>query len=83
MTLARRSDSGQYSCEVINEQGIDIAHTRVVVKGTLLDVLCHMNLSEEKGKSLGRIVCIGKIAASILLKQFINSNDRCHTTDAP
>jgi len=25
----------------------------------------------------------GKIAALVLLKKFINSNERCHTTDAP
>lgn len=35
VTLTRRSDSGQYSCEVINEEGIDIAHTQVFVKGWL------------------------------------------------
>ncbi|KAH3788483.1 uncharacterized protein LOC127842965 [Dreissena polymorpha] len=32
VTLARRSDSGHYSCEVINEEGIDIGHTQVNVK---------------------------------------------------
>jgi len=33
VTLAKRSDSGHYTCEVINEEGIDIAHTQVFVKG--------------------------------------------------
>lgn len=33
MTLAQKSDSGQYSCEVINEEGIDIAHTQVFIEG--------------------------------------------------
>ncbi|KAL4232359.1 hypothetical protein ACF0H5_009928 [Mactra antiquata] len=32
ITMARRSDTGQYSCEVINEEGIDVAHTQVFVK---------------------------------------------------
>jgi len=37
----------------------------------------------ENGKSLEGIVCMGKIAASVLLNLFINDNKRCHTTDAP
>lgn len=32
VTLTKKSDSGQYSCEVINEEGIDIAHSQVFVK---------------------------------------------------
>ena len=28
------------------------------------------------------IACIGKLAASVQLKMFINSNERCHTTGA-
>lgn len=32
VTVARKSDSGQYSCEVINDEGIDIAHTQVFVR---------------------------------------------------
>ncbi|XP_052770328.1 uncharacterized protein LOC128210189 [Mya arenaria] len=32
VTLSKHSDSGQYTCEVINEEGIDIAHTQVFVK---------------------------------------------------
>jgi hypothetical protein len=36
VTLTRKSDSGQYSCEVINEEGIDIAHTQVFIKGQFL-----------------------------------------------
>ena len=34
-------------------------------------------------KSSGSIDYIWKIAASALLNLFINSNERCHTTDAP
>ena len=33
VTLARKSDSGQYICEVINEEGVDIASSNVLVKG--------------------------------------------------
>jgi len=29
------------------------------------------------------MACMGKIAASLLLKLFTSSNERCHTTDAP
>jgi len=35
----------------------------------------------KKGKSLGSIACMEKIAASVLLKLYINSNEKCHTTD--
>ena len=38
MTLAKKSDSGQYICEVINEEGIDIASSNVLVKGNYLDL---------------------------------------------
>ena len=37
----------------------------------------------EKGKPSGSIACMEKIAASVLLKLVISSNERCHTTDAP
>jgi len=40
-----------------------------------------MNL--RKGKVLRSIVCMGKIAASVLMKLFINENGKCHSTDAP
>jgi len=36
----------------------------------------------KKGKSSGSIAGMGKIAASVLLKLFINVNERCHTNDA-
>ena len=39
MTLAKKSDSGQYICEVINEEGIDIASSNVLVKGNYLDLI--------------------------------------------
>jgi len=35
----------------------------------------------RKGKFSGSIVCMGKTAASVLLKLFINGNERCHTSD--
>jgi len=38
---------------------------------------------KEKGNSLGSIVCIGEIAASVLSKLFINDYQRYHTTDTP
>jgi len=41
------------------------------------------NALGEKGMSSGSITCMGKIAALVLLKLFINDNERCHTTDAP
>ena len=31
---------------------------------------------------LGHIVCMVKIAASVVLKLFMNGNEKCHTTDA-
>jgi len=37
----------------------------------------------EKGKSSGSIVCMRKKWASVLLKLFINGNERSYTTDAP
>jgi len=36
-----------------------------------------------KGKALKKHSLYGKKAASVLLKQFINGNERYHTTDAP
>ena len=39
-------------------------------------------LTWEKEKT-GIIVCMGKVAYSVLLKLFINGNERCHTNDAP
>ena len=39
VTLAKKSDSGQYICEVINEEGIDIASSNVLVKGNYIDIL--------------------------------------------
>jgi len=35
-----------------------------------------------KGKALRKHSLRGKIAASVLLKLFISSDERCHTTDA-
>jgi len=34
------------------------------------------------GKSPGSIYCMGKIAAWVLLKLFIDANERCHTAEA-
>ena len=34
VTLARKSDTGLYSCEVINTEGIDMASSQVIVRGT-------------------------------------------------
>ena len=36
-----------------------------------------------KGKALRKHSLHEKTAASVLLKPFISSNERCHTTDAP
>jgi hypothetical protein len=33
VTLARKSDTGLYSCEVINTEGIDMASSQVIVRG--------------------------------------------------
>jgi len=41
----------------------------------------YANNNTEKGKSSGSIACKGKIAASVLLKLFINGSEKCHTTD--
>jgi len=40
-----------------------------------------INKSKEREKAQGCIARKGKIAASVLLKLFIN--ERCHTTDVP
>lgn len=32
-TLPKKSDTGLYSCEVVNEHGMDMASTKVVIKG--------------------------------------------------
>ena len=39
MTLAKKSDSGQNICEVINEEGIKITSSNVLVKGNYIDLL--------------------------------------------
>jgi len=36
-----------------------------------------------KGKALRKHSMLEKTAASVLLKLFISSNEKCHTTDAP
>lgn len=36
VTLARKSDTGLYTCEVINEEGVDMASSFVSVLGKLL-----------------------------------------------
>lgn len=33
-TLPKKSDTGLYSCEVVNEHGMDMASTKVVIKGS-------------------------------------------------
>lgn len=33
VTLAKKSDTGLYSCEVINTEGIDMASSQVIVRG--------------------------------------------------
>jgi len=35
------------------------------------------------GELSGSTACVNKIAASVLLKLFINGNDRCYTTNTP
>ena len=39
MTLAKKSDSGQNICEVINEEGKDITSSNILVKGNYIDFL--------------------------------------------
>lgn len=34
-TLPKKSDTGLYSCEVVNEHGMDMASTKVVIKGII------------------------------------------------
>jgi len=53
-----------------------------------LSIMCFtdilvFNLNFEKGKPSGSFVCMGKIAAFVLLKLFISGYKRCYTTDAP
>ena len=54
VTLSRRSDSGHYSCEVINEEGIDIAHTKVLVKGNILTLYQTTNSDLDMIQSICR-----------------------------
>ena len=44
--------------------------------------MCIVNYSEKKGKSSESIACMKQIAASVLLKLFINGNESCHTNEA-
>ena len=39
MTLAKKSNSGQNICEVINEEGIDNTSSNVFVKGNYIHLL--------------------------------------------
>ena len=39
MTLAKKTDSGQNICEVIREEEIYIASSKVLVKGNYIDLL--------------------------------------------
>ena len=56
MTLAKKSDSGQNICEVINEEGIYITSSNVLVKGNFIDLL---NLEVSVVISSGTIyVCL-------------------------
>ena len=61
VTLAKKSDSGQYICEVINEEGIDIASSNVLVKGKYIDLqnqvsvdilCCLQSMADTQGSCL-------------------------------
>ena len=57
VTLARKSDSGQYICEVINEEGVDIASSNVLVKGEVIRHFC-ISTRERRIKSFCCFVII-------------------------
>ena len=40
VSMAVRSDSGLYTCEVINHEGVDMASSNVLVKGNILKLAC-------------------------------------------
>lgn len=40
-TLPKRSDTGLYSCEVVNEHGMDMASTKVVIEGKKIKEYLH------------------------------------------
>jgi len=81
-------------CEHSGEEHVHVVQeirvlTRLTVELWTIQIQCHyleycdtINL-RKRGKYSGIIVCMGKIAASVLLKLFINGNERCYTTDAP
>ena len=52
VTLAKKSDSGQYICEVINEEGIDIASSNVLVKGKYSKTCLKRPLKKRQNKGL-------------------------------
>ena len=53
VTPAEKSDSGQNICEVIKEEGLYIASSNVLVKGTYIDIL---NLAVSVVISLGNYI---------------------------
>lgn len=63
VTLARKSDSGQYICEVINEEGVDIASSNVLVKehssgcadGSTEGLSIHKNIHACEGRWKGHV----------------------------
>jgi len=43
--------------------------------------VCNLTQRKRESSKEFSIACVGKIAASVLLKLFISAYERCHTTD--
>jgi len=72
------------SCEgrfVLRGQQVNGRVVQHIGSGRLKHCYTSIISSEKKERSSGTIICMGKIAASVLLKLFINSNERCQNTD--
>jgi len=53
----------------------------ISAKSSIVFIIGKVVIIWEKGKSSRSIAFIGKIAALVLLKLFINGNEKCHPSD--
>jgi hypothetical protein len=47
-TLPKKSDTGLYSCEVVNEHGMDMASTKVIIRGKICHLMCYRKFHHYK-----------------------------------
>ena len=81
MTHVHKADTQTQTWTWLNQNSFNVLS--IFCEHYLFDFEFESYLSEKKGKSQGIIACMGKIAAWVLLKLFINGNERCYTTGAP